>query len=128
MGDRSCIQDLMNSFASRSGVRKYFCTRTSKKALTGAFVFTIRIVHSLYYLCPKFQASSHLLWLYSPVYVGPSRKPRRPVFSQRGSSDMRLCCLHMLEINMNGRTCTWLICLNFEGQYDNIDREYNNHI
>ena len=26
-----------------------------------------------------------LLWLYSPVYVGPGRKPRRPVFSQRGS-------------------------------------------
>ena len=29
--------------------------------------------------------SSHLLWLYSPVCVGPGRKPRRPVFSQRGS-------------------------------------------
>ena len=27
---------------------------------------------SLYYLNPKFQASSHLLWLYSPVCVGPS--------------------------------------------------------
>ena len=33
----------------------------------------------------KFQAFSHLVWLYSPVYVGPGRKPRRPVFSQRGS-------------------------------------------
>ena len=33
---------------------------------------------------PKFQASSHLLWLYSPVCVGPGRKPLRPVFSQRG--------------------------------------------
>ena len=40
---------------------------------------------SLYYLNPKFQASSHLLWLYSPVCVRPGRKPRRPVFSQRGS-------------------------------------------
>ena len=29
----------------------------------------------------KFQASSHLLWLYSPVCVGPGRKPRRPGFS-----------------------------------------------
>ena len=29
----------------------------------------------LYYLNPKFQASSHLLWLYSPVCVGPGRKP-----------------------------------------------------
>ena len=33
-------------------------------------------------------ASSHLLWLYSPVCVGPGRKPRRPVFSQRGSSEV----------------------------------------
>ena len=33
----------------------------------------------------KFQASSHLLWLYSPVFVGPGRKPRRPGFSQQGS-------------------------------------------
>ena len=29
---------------------------------------------------PKFLVSSHLLWLYSPVCVGPGRKPRRPVF------------------------------------------------
>ena len=38
-------------------------------------------------LLPKsnFQASSHLLCLYSLVCVGPGRKPRRPVFSQRGS-------------------------------------------
>ena len=36
-------------------------------------------------LLPKFQASHNLLWLYSPVCVGPGRKPRRPVFSQRGS-------------------------------------------
>ena len=36
-------------------------------------------------LNPKFQASSHLLWLYSLVCVGPGRKPRRPVFSERGS-------------------------------------------
>ena len=33
----------------------------------------------------EFQASSHLLWQYSPVYVGPGRKPLRLVFSQRGS-------------------------------------------
>ena len=48
-------------------------------------VATIRMVQSLYYLNPKFQASSHFLWLYSLVCVGPGRKPRRPVFSQRGS-------------------------------------------
>ena len=50
-----------------------------------AFVFAIWIVQSLYYLNPKFQASSHLVWLYSQVCVGPGQKPRRPVFSQRGS-------------------------------------------
>ena len=38
--------------------------------LISAFVFAIRIVQSLYYLNPKFQASSHFLWLYSPVCVG----------------------------------------------------------
>ena len=53
--------------------------------LISIFVFTTRIVQSLFYLNPKFQASNHLLWLYSPVCVRPGRKPRRPVFSQRGS-------------------------------------------
>ena len=33
----------------------------------------------------KLQASSYLLWLYSPVCVRPGRKSRRPVFPQRGS-------------------------------------------
>ena len=38
-------------------------------------------------LLPKseIQVPSHPLWQYSPVCVGPGRKPRRPVFSQRGS-------------------------------------------
>ena len=68
-----------------------FCICENKDAdqlrgnLVSAFVFAIRIVQSLYYLNLKFQASSHLLWSYSPVCVGPGRKPRRPVFSQRGS-------------------------------------------
>ena len=53
--------------------------------LISAFVFVTLIVQSLFYLNPKFQASSHRLWLYSPVCVGPGRKPLRPVFSQRGS-------------------------------------------
>ena len=42
--------------------------------LISAFVFAIRIVQSYYYLNMKFQASSRLLWLYSPVCVGPGRK------------------------------------------------------
>ena len=47
--------------------------------------FRNTIVQSLYFLNPKFQASSHLLWLYSLVCVGPGQKSRRPVFSHRGS-------------------------------------------
>ena len=47
--------------------------------LISAFVFAIRIVQSLYYLHPKFQASSHRLSLCSLVCVGPGRKPRRAV-------------------------------------------------
>ena len=43
--------------------------------LISAFVFTTQIVQSLYFLNSKFQASSHLLRLYSPVCVGPGRKP-----------------------------------------------------
>ena len=53
--------------------------------LISAFVFATQIVQSLYYLNPKFQASSHLMWLYSVVCAGPGRKPPRPVFSERGS-------------------------------------------
>ena len=53
--------------------------------LISAFVFAIRIVQSLYFLNPKFQASSRLVWLYSLVCVGPGQKPRKPVFSQQGS-------------------------------------------
>ena len=46
-------------------------------------------MQSLYYLNPKFQASSYLLWLYRLVCVGPGQKPRGPVFSQRGSFGFR---------------------------------------
>ena len=54
--------------------------------LISAFVFATHIVQFPYFLHSKLQVSSHLLWLYSLVCVGPGRKPRRPVFSQRGSS------------------------------------------
>ena len=58
--------------------------RTAK--LIRAFVFAIRIIQFLYYPNPKFQALSNLVWLYSPVCVGPGRKPGRLVFSERGSN------------------------------------------
>ena len=40
-----------------------------------AFVFATRIVQFLFYLYPKFQASSSFLCLYKSVCVGPVRKP-----------------------------------------------------
>ena len=43
--------------------------------LISAFVFATRTVQFLFYLNPKFQASSLLLCLYRPVCVGPVRKP-----------------------------------------------------
>ena len=66
--------------------------------LISAFVFATQIVHSLYFLNPNFQASSHFLWLPSPVCVGPGRKLRRPVFSERGSCN----AAHMLFLY-----CCW---------------------
>ena len=53
--------------------------------LISAFVFITWIIQSLYFPNPKFHASRNILWLYSQVNVGPGRKPRRPIFSQRGS-------------------------------------------
>ena len=38
----------------------------------------------IYFLNPKFRASSHPLWLHNLVCVGPGREPWRPVFSERG--------------------------------------------
>ena len=71
--------------------------------LISAFVFATRIVQSLYFLNPKFHASSHLLWLYSPVCVGPGRKPQRLFFSERGSFFKLKPICHVSCIN------TWLI-------------------
>ena len=64
--------------------------------LISAFVFATRIVQFLVYLNPKFQASSSFLSLYRPVCVGPGRKPRRPVFSRRGSLDVIVAFLIIL--------------------------------
>ena len=62
---------------------------TAKLISTFVFATLIVHVHSLYFLDPKFQASSHPLWQYSPVRVGPGRKPRRLVISLRGYNVVR---------------------------------------
>ena len=54
-------------------IRKPAFAKTAQ--LISAFVFAIWIVQSLLYPYPKFQASNHLLWLYSLVSVGPGRNP-----------------------------------------------------
>ena len=52
-----------------------FLHMRKQRQLISAFVFATPIVKSLFFLKPKFQASSYLLWLYSSVCVGPGRKP-----------------------------------------------------
>ena len=49
--------------------------RKQTAKLISAFVFATRIVQFLFYLNPKFQASSSFLCVYRPVCVGPVRKP-----------------------------------------------------
>ena len=66
-----CISEHKNADQLRGNTAK----------LINIFVFATRIVQSLYFLNTESQASSHLLWLYSPVCVGPGQIPRRPVFS-----------------------------------------------
>ena len=82
--------------------------------LISAFVFATQLEQSLYYLNPKFKASSHLLWLYSLVCVGPGWKPRRPVFSQRGSYSFCSCRAGTLESDLSK---TWKTVLLKSGSY-----------
>ena len=53
---------------------KSICINKDADPLISTFVFTTWIVQSLSFLTPKFQASSHLLYLYSLVCVGPGWK------------------------------------------------------
>ena len=68
---------------SRDVRKTHFCICETKTQISfavtakliSAFVFATWIVQSLCFLNPKFQVSSHLLLLYSPVCVGPGRRP-----------------------------------------------------
>ena len=70
--------------------------------LISAFVFATRIGQYLYFLDAKFQASSHLVWLYSLVCVGPGR---RHVFSQQGS--YYLPCISQLLSCLTEQAAIW---------------------
>ena len=50
--------------------------READQRLCFRYIHTL-VVRSLYFLYPKFEASSHLVQLYSLVCVGPGRKPER---------------------------------------------------
>ena len=50
--------------------RRRSASRLLTAKLISAFVFANYIVHSLYFLNPKFRASNHLLWLYQAVQPG----------------------------------------------------------
>ena len=70
--------------------------------LISAFIFATQTVQFLYFLNLKYQASSHLLWLHSPVFVGPGRKPKdqfshkeaRNVISMQPTKEEQLMRLH----------------------------------
>ena len=76
---------------------------------------TIPLIHK-----SKFQAFRHLLWLYSSVCVGLSRKPRRPVFSQRGSNTGSIFFQWYETITINN-TPLWQYADYFHScKYDNL--------
>ena len=95
----------MSCYLSRVVRKPAFCICENKDAdqlrgnakLISAFVFATWIVQSFFYLNSKFQASSHLLWLYSLVCVGPGRKTRRQVFSEQGSFHYQTLVLTLLS-------------------------------
>ena len=55
--------------------KKAQISRAVTTQLFNAFVSATKIVQSLFFLCPKFQGSNHLLCLYILVCVGPGWKP-----------------------------------------------------
>ena len=75
--------------------------------------FAIRIVQSLYCLYPKFQASSHLLWLW-PKAEGNSASGH----PQHRGGDSIDCCTERYEIVVllpnSEDTCYWKYFLEFE--------------
>ena len=64
--------------------------------LISTFVLATRIVQSLFFLNPKFQASSYLLWLYSPDCVGNPEN----WFSHKEAHICFFQCFKILELYM----------------------------
>ena len=66
----ACTEDKFSSRGAYAKTKTQISFVVTAK-LISAFVLATRIVQSLYFLNPKFQASSYLLWLYSPNCVTP---------------------------------------------------------
>ena len=81
--------------------------------LISAFVFAIQIIQSLYCLYPKFQASSHLMWLW-PKAEGNSASGH----PQHRGGDSFDCWTERYEIVVllpnSEDTCYWKYFLEFE--------------
>ena len=71
----TCINRFEPPHGKTNNLHRRKQRRRSATKLISAFVFATRIVRFLFYLNPKFQASSSFLCLYRPVCVGPVRKP-----------------------------------------------------
>ena len=77
-----------------------------RRSLRSALLFSIQILQSLCFLNPIFQASSHLLWLYSQISAGPGLKPRRQVFLRHGLYFTFAPILMFKYSNIFRSTCT----------------------
>ena len=78
------------------------CIGENKGAkLISAFVFATRIVQFLFYLNPKFQASSSFLCLYRTVCVGPVRKPHCWFSHETAQMCYRLTFWLLVELSGN---------------------------
>ena len=79
--------DLVASAKTKAQIR---CTVTEQ--LTSTFDFATLIVQCLFFLNPKFQASSRLMWLDYSVCVGPGWNPSKTGFSY--AAHIMVCSLY----------------------------------
>ena len=75
--------------------------------LISTFVFSPRILQSLFCLNLKFQAYSHRLWQHKPVCVRPGWKSQRPVFWRRDSIIMSNDKLYQCRPRVYKPSCNW---------------------
>ena len=75
--------------------------------LISVFDFATRVVQFLFYINPKFQASSSFLCLYWPVCVGPVWKPRC-WFSHEAAQ--------MIQVGLDLNNCNCIMLHNIAGQ------------